>query len=259
VPHVLGQALRTWRTELDSFYDNLNNLTLFYKHIKLAIDSKVIKKHRSAFFFNREHRYFSTPQGIKKFRLLRKQRKARKKYKIRRKFNAGAIIGPRRLKLKLAYSAHPKREEKSKKYGYYSEDVNKEYIYETHDSIHKRYMTWRLSWLRRLWTSDYSLFGKRFPKRRLYIRKKKHNRRRTRLFTPMFKEEMKILKDSKEKRFLTIFKNRLQKTSFLIGNYIKTHTSISEKYENIRLNNLHPYYMSWAARKLFLINMYKKL
>jgi len=195
LPHGLGQAIRTWRTELDSFYEHINNTTIFHKHLKTAIDSKIIKKHRSSIFFDRETIYL--PNGKKK-KLFKSIRKARKKFKFRRKKNAAALLGPRRLKLKIANSAIQKKEEKRKKTdAFYSEDLNKEYIYESHDLIHNRYFTWRLPWLRRLWSSDYNLYSKSNPNIRQKLKKKKHIRRKVRIILPLFYTEIKKLKKKK--------------------------------------------------------------
>lgn len=275
MPHGLGQAIRTWRTELDSFYEHLNNTTIFHKHLKVAIDSKLIKKHRSSIFENREKIYL--PNG-KKNKLLKKVRKARKKFKLRRKKNSAALVGPRRLKLKLAISSALKKEEKRKKAdSFYSEDLNKEYIYESHDLIHNRYFTWRLNWLRRLWTSDYNLYSKKNIKVRQKLKKKKHTRRKLKLISPLFHNEIKKIKKStmestrgyslpgkilneqnKKNRVLNLFQNRLEKSSFIIGKYIKIHNSINEQFENIRLKTLHPYYMSWKVLNIYVINIFKK-
>jgi hypothetical protein len=144
-------------------------------------------------------------------------------------------------------------------------------MYETHDLIHRRYFSWRINWLHRLWNSDYDFYSKKMPKVRQNLRKKYHLRGRIRLVSPLFKKKIKEqpikialkektpVKFNEKARILILFQKRIEKTGYIIRKYIKSHHTISEKYEKIKLIKIHPYYMNKQILNVYLISMFIKL
>ena len=242
-------VIRNWRKEIEVFVHETSKKAIFNKHIRLTVDKQIVKKHKNR-NINLSLRFLNN----KKRRLTRKIRHSKKKYQQLRKKNEAAIIGPKRLKLKLSENAYTRWEERTRKRYFYSEDLNKTLEYETHDLIHLRYPTWRLPWIRKLWYLDKNYYGYVYPTDpHKYNPKKRQDRRRTLRKFALFKRDLHKVAN---KRVIEIFSHRLDKMSFILNKYIKRHSAISEELENVKLRQIHPNYLSWQVLNFFLLNMY---
>lgn len=203
----------SWGREVTNLIWENSKKTLFHKHLRMAVDKKL--RVQAKHLLSISDKYI----GENRKRLSYKFKRTKRKY---RKFanKNPIVIGKTRHKLKPA--SFPTLE---------TVDENGEpfpkskFDYETAEMLDSKAPIWRLPWLQQLWYNDHGRVFKHSP---LILPKNKRQFRNTYVF--LYKQ-FRTLAASNLK---TQFSSRIKKLSYIINNYIRSHSQIPETFETVK-------------------------